>query len=987
MAEQSLLAKLGLRLGQLGSAASLMIAAPLSNGDPSMAAHTDATRIGMYATHASNNGILGFVVGGVETLDIQGDGAATWIGIPTVSAPALSPANKGSLYCDSTVQGFMASYNGAAYAPLGGGGISGLTTGRVTVATSATTIGDFAPMVYSTAHGFSVNRAIGVPTTTNEMFGLDAGGSVTGEHNTMVGNSAGTTLAFANDDTLVGYLAGSLLTIGSRNTAVGSNALKVLASAGDTTAIGANALLRNTGGSNNTCVGSGTLQQSITASNNTAVGINALSGMDIGNAGGSEMTAVGAFAMSGPSSGLRNVAIGFRALSGGSSSPVDCVAIGWQASRFSSVGQRNIAIGSAALENAGSVSGNTDNVIIGNNAGTTLDSGVANIFLGSDAGDSSTSSASNRLVAGSSSAFISNVYIGNGELHATPQAFTLNGTSGIGTNITGASMTIAPGQGTGTGPGGALILKTSPAGTTGTALNALVTRWTVGADGGTTWDGIATVSAPALSPANKGSIYYDRTSQSFFASLNGGAYAAFGGGNLAGSLTATRVPFASGANTLTDSATMVFSTANGFSVNRSNGGVNNEMFGLNAGNATMTGNFNTFVGENAGLTITTADNNTAVGRNALVLNSVGTGNTAVGVDSLHNSTAANNTAVGMNSMINQSGVSNLTAVGFEALKGNATPANNTGTFNTAVGYQAGTVNSTGSDNTFVGYQAGLANTSGSDNTVLGYQAGLAIIGANNNTFVGSLCGKAVTTGNDNTAVGQFALPNAITAGSNTAVGKSALQNVNNSPGNNNTAVGAGAGSAVTTGGQNIMIGASSGQVLTTGNNNIFIGFGAGQNSTTTDANLCVFGADAAAATDVWFGKGNLSATATAYTLHGTDGLGADKVGGNIVFAAGRSTGAGTAGTLIFQTAPASGSSSTLNALATRLTLDSLGNIVPGTAALGTGATDGFIYMQSCAGTPGGTPTAFTGRVATIIDTSAGKFWAYYGGGWHFALLT
>src|SRR5260221_12125419 len=123
----SLLAKLGMSLAIIGSAANLAVAFPIADGNPSMAAHTDATRIGMYATRATNSGVLGLVVGGVETLDIQGDGATTWIGIPTTSQPALSPANKGSIYYDSTAQAFYASANGGAYAPFGGGGISVLT--------------------------------------------------------------------------------------------------------------------------------------------------------------------------------------------------------------------------------------------------------------------------------------------------------------------------------------------------------------------------------------------------------------------------------------------------------------------------------------------------------------------------------------------------------------------------------------------------------------------------------------------------------------------------------------------------------------------------------------------------------------------------------------------------------------------------------------------------------------------------------------------
>lgn len=62
----------------------------------------------------------------------------------------------------------------------------------------------------------------------------------------------------------------------------------------------------------------------------------------------------------------------------------------------------------------------------------------------------------------------------------------------------------------------------------------------------------------------------------------------------------------------------------------------------------------------------------------------------------------------------------------------------------------------------------------------------------------------------------------------------------------------------------------------------------------------------------------------------------------------------------------------------RLQISTGGNIVPGTAALATTATDGFIYLQSCAGTPTGVPTSFTGRVACIYDSSANKIWVYSG---------
>lgn len=62
----------------------------------------------------------------------------------------------------------------------------------------------------------------------------------------------------------------------------------------------------------------------------------------------------------------------------------------------------------------------------------------------------------------------------------------------------------------------------------------------------------------------------------------------------------------------------------------------------------------------------------------------------------------------------------------------------------------------------------------------------------------------------------------------------------------------------------------------------------------------------------------------------------------------------------------------------KLTVSLTGNIVPGSAALGTTATDGFIYLQSCAGTPTGTPTSYTGRVACVYDTSNEKLYVYNG---------
>ncbi len=63
-----------------------------------------------------------------------------------------------------------------------------------------------------------------------------------------------------------------------------------------------------------------------------------------------------------------------------------------------------------------------------------------------------------------------------------------------------------------------------------------------------------------------------------------------------------------------------------------------------------------------------------------------------------------------------------------------------------------------------------------------------------------------------------------------------------------------------------------------------------------------------------------------------------------------------------------------------LRIDSNRNVSIGNAALATNATNGFLYIPSCAGTPTGVPTAKTGRIAMIYDTSANKIW-FYNGSW------
>jgi hypothetical protein len=66
---------------------------------------------------------------------------------------------------------------------------------------------------------------------------------------------------------------------------------------------------------------------------------------------------------------------------------------------------------------------------------------------------------------------------------------------------------------------------------------------------------------------------------------------------------------------------------------------------------------------------------------------------------------------------------------------------------------------------------------------------------------------------------------------------------------------------------------------------------------------------------------------------------------------------------------------------TYFSIEGTGNVVCNNAAIATTATDGFLYVPSCAGTPTGTPTTKTGRVPIVVDTTNHKLYFYSGGSW------
>jgi hypothetical protein len=92
--------------------------------------------------------------------------------------------------------------------------------------------------------------------------------------------------------------------------------------------------------------------------------------------------------------------------------------------------------------------------------------------------------------------------------------------------------------------------------------------------------------------------------------------------------------------------------------------------------------------------------------------------------------------------------------------------------------------------------------------------------------------------------------------------------------------------------------------------------------------------------------------------------------GNAAFANSFVVGTQTSNPLVFNTNDAE-----------KARIPAAGGMVVGTAALTTTATDGFLYVPTCAGTPTGTPTTQTGTAPIVINTTNNKLYFYSGGAW------
>jgi hypothetical protein len=263
-------------------------------------------------------------------------------------------------------------------------------------------------------------------------------------------------------ETGVGYKALEYNTTGFRNTAVGAYAARMNLSGNHLTAIGAFSLSSNVSGMRNTGLGYATLYGNLTGSYNTAVGYASRWTATRGDYN----TTVGYYSQMLDSISNKNSSLGYFAL-------------------YSNNGDGNTAVGYAAQY------GNTEGVYnssLGHAAGYENTTGSYNIFLGYNAGNGYQTTQDNQFIAGSYWGAIWNVYFGEGVKDSTPSAYTINGTGAMGTNVAGGGLTLSGGISTGSGAGGALSFKTTPAGSVGVSSNTPVERMNIASTGSIAFD-------------------------------------------------------------------------------------------------------------------------------------------------------------------------------------------------------------------------------------------------------------------------------------------------------------------------------------------------------------------------------------------------------------------------------------------------------------------------------------------------------------------
>jgi hypothetical protein len=276
---------------------------------------------------------------------------------------------------------------------------------------------------YNVTIGDEAGTAI-TTSDNNTLVGYACGDAITTGNATAVGYLAGSAITTTVGHVLMGELAGTAITDGAHNTAFGSQALSTDTKGSKSVAVGHDALknqnfttatdtyntavgydagvaittgLQNTliGGLTgdaltdadyNVAVGQGALATDTLGSKTTAIGTFALANQNFTTATDSNNTAVGYNTGNALTTGINNVFMGFGAGDAQTTANQN-VAIGKDSMTSNVAGAKNVAIGTAAMANFNTTAADTYNTCVGDHAGSSLTTGINNVFIGGQAGD------------------------------------------------------------------------------------------------------------------------------------------------------------------------------------------------------------------------------------------------------------------------------------------------------------------------------------------------------------------------------------------------------------------------------------------------------------------------------------------------------------------------------------------------------------------------------------------------------------------------
>ncbi|NVN96847.1 tail fiber domain-containing protein [Candidatus Nomurabacteria bacterium] len=562
-------------------------------------------------------------------------------------------------------------------------------------------------------------------------------------------------------------------------------------------AIGFQSLWANTSGSNNIAIGARSLYQSTTAIENTATGFYSLSN----NTTGSYNSAFGGNSLSNNTTGSYNSGYGDLSLNSNTTGSNN-TGVGYEAGRFITNGSTPNQTSSNSLylgyTTKAQADGDTNEIVIGYNAtgngtntATIGDSSLIRTYLTGINLKASTGSAGTAPLKFASGTSLGTTEAGAIEFNGTHLYFTA--TNG-GTRYQLDNQSIVGGNAVNiTGGAGGQILYQSALDTTAKLANGTAGQ-VLTSQGGT--------AAPQWTTISGGSLLSDaglNTKGGTNAGLNiisGAQYNSFfgyeaGKGGVVNtsmdyntgigfysltSITTGSLNSALGSNSLFSNTTGSLNTAIGDSTLYYNtSGTDNTAVGTQSMNKNTTGLANTAIGRDSLVSNTTGNYNFSGGAGSSQFNTTGSYNVVLGYQAFsYNKNGSKITAIGYNAMYNANDTAtpfdgNDVALGYEALKGSASPGANTGTANSALGYQTLFSNSSGYNNTAAGWQSLYFNTTGGSNAALGSNS----LGRN-------------TSGSYNTALGVEALYESTTTSNNTAVGWDAGRYYSSSPVANQT---------------------------------------------------------------------------------------------------------------------------------------------------------------------------------------------------------